>query len=82
MSELEFRQWMAYCRFEPIGEARADYRAARIIQHIVLPHLKKGREGKFEKYMALFEFGPPRQMTEEEMQYKLLGLGGTSAKKE
>lgn len=42
LTAAQFQEWMAYARYEPFDEVRADYRAAQIAQMVLAVNLSKG----------------------------------------
>lgn len=42
MTPTQFLEWLEYARLEPFDEKRADYRAAQIVQYLLMVNLPKG----------------------------------------
>ncbi len=77
MPAPELSDWIAYASIEPIGEARADMRAAMIC--CTFANYFKASQGsktppcKLEDFMLKFD--PPEQQTNEDMK-AMLGIRG------
>jgi len=73
MSYREIRDWMAIYKIEPFGEYRADLRSA--IVACVIANANRGKNAppfKVDDFMP--KFGPPRQMSNDEIKNVLKGL--------
>ena len=76
MPATELSEWIAFASIEPIGEARADWRAAMIA--CTFANYFKASQGskttpcKLEDF--LFKFDPPKQQSEGNMKMILKGL--------
>ncbi len=72
-SSRELGEWIAYASIEPLGEKRADLRAASIARACILPHVKKGKKAPSLNDCCL-QFGSPKQMSMESIKNFFKGL--------
>lgn len=52
VTEDQWREWLAFRRVRPFGEAAEDYRKAFQTAHLLGPHFKKGKTPKIRDYLA------------------------------
>jgi len=64
MDTAEAFDWYLLERIEPWGEKRADYRAARICEAIIVA---QGGKMKFADIIKMFDFEPTPDQTDEEI---------------
>ncbi len=78
MPATELSEWIAFASIEPIGEARADMRAAMICctfaNYFAASQGSKAPPCKLEDFMPKFD--PPKQQSEDDMKTILKGLSG------
>ena len=70
LDSRELSEWVAYSTLEPFGDARADLRAASIVQSNILPHVGKGKRAPSLKDCML-HFERPEPETANQMMDKL-----------
>lgn len=78
MPATEFSDWIAFASIEPIGDARADMRAA--LEACTFANYFKAANGsktppcKLEDF--LFKFDPPKPQSDDHMKAILRGVSG------
>ncbi len=68
---LGIARWQAYNRIEPIGEYRADLRAALMTMHIVAVALTKAGREKLKLSDFLLDFTPKPETSEPDSDAKV-----------